>query len=64
MCPVLMAVMPFLVGLVHAAAWSILLVAALRPRNIRGKEWESKRKILAEVKKHSFVSAPPGDRVC
>lgn len=41
--------MPFLVGLVHREAWSILVVAAPRLRTIRKKEWESKRNILAEV---------------
>lgn len=63
MCPVLTTVMPFLVGLVHTAAWSILVVAAPRPRKIGRKEWESKRNILAEVRKHEFFMAPSGDRV-
>lgn len=52
-----------LVGLVHTAAWSILVVAAPRPRRIRGKEWEGKWNILAEVRKCSFVSVTSGDHV-
>lgn len=47
--------MPFLVGLVHREAWSILVVAAPRLRKIRKKEWESKRNILAEVRKHTLL---------
>lgn len=40
--PCFTALMPFLVGLVHVAAWSIFVVAALRWRKIRGKEWETR----------------------
>lgn len=48
--------MPFLLGLVHREAWSILVVAAPRLRKIREKEWGSKRNIfLAEARKHSLV---------
>lgn len=55
--------MPFLVGLVHREAWSILVVAAPRLRKMREKEWRSKRNILAEVRKHSLVGAPSGNQI-
>lgn len=55
--------MPFLVGLVHREAWSILVVAAPRVRKIRKKEWESKRNILAKIRKHSLVGVPSGNHI-
>jgi len=54
----LTTVTSFLVGLVHTAAWSMLVVAALRPRKIRVKEQEKQEEHIGCSQETQLCQCP------